>query len=112
MTDNKPDVAKDWQATQGQKSSATRLRLFAALAWLIAIGGEIYGFILVRQHKFDHGNLPLLIGILVGIAIFAIAGNLLWKAANRHDPARASDTARFFFQNQLGAIVTLIASCR
>jgi hypothetical protein len=34
---------------------------------------------------------------------------LLWKAANRHDPARASDTGRFFFQNQLGAIITLIA---
>jgi hypothetical protein len=109
MTDNKPDVTKDWQATQGQKSSATRLRLFAALAWLIAIGGEIYGIILFRQNKFDQGNLPLLIGILVGIAIFAIAGNLLWKAANRHDPARASDTGRFFFQNQLGAIITLIA---
>ncbi|GLS39916.1 hypothetical protein GCM10010869_55130 [Mesorhizobium tianshanense] len=63
----------------------------------------------VYQHKFDHGNLPLLIGILVGIAIFAIAGNLLWKAANRHDPARASETFRFFVQNQLGAIITLIA---
>ncbi|RUZ71591.1 hypothetical protein EN943_33220 [Mesorhizobium sp. M7A.F.Ca.US.006.01.1.1] len=109
MTDNKPDVTKDWQATQGQKSSATRLRLFAALAWIVAIGGEIYGIILFRQNKFDHGNLPLLIGILVGIAIFAIAGNLLWKAANRHDPAHASDPARFFFQNQLGAIITLIA---
>lgn len=109
MTDNKTDVTKDWQATQGQKSSATRLRLFAALAWLIAIGGEIYGIVLFRQNKFDHGNLPLLIGILVGIAVFAIAGNLLWKAANRHDPARASDTGRFFFQNQLGAIITLIA---
>jgi len=59
--------------------------------------------------KFDHGNLPLLIGILVAIAIFAIAGNLMWKAANKHDPARQSDTARFFFQNQLGAIITVIA---
>ncbi|MBZ9795439.1 hypothetical protein [Mesorhizobium sp. ES1-4] len=111
MSDNKPavDVTKDWQATQGQKSAATRLRIFAALAWIIAIGGEIAGIALFYQHKFDHGNLPLLIGLLVGIAIFAIAGNLFWKAANRHDPARASDTARFFFQNQLGAIVTLIA---
>jgi hypothetical protein len=109
MSDNRPDVTKDWQATQGQKSSATRLRMFAALAWIIAIGGEIAGIVLFYQHKFDHGNLPLLIGLLVGIAIFAIAGNLLWKAANRHDPARASDTARFFFQNQLGAIITLIA---
>jgi hypothetical protein len=108
---NKPaaDVTKDWQATQGQKSAATRLRLFAALSWIVAIGGEIAGIVLFYQHKFDHGNLPLLIGLLVGIAIFAIAGNLLWKAANRHDPARASDTFRFFVQNQLGAIVTLIA---
>ena len=111
MTAKKPaeDVTRDWQATQGQKSSATRLRLFALLCWLVAIGGEIAGIYLLYQHKFDHGNMPLLIGLLVGIAIFAIAGNLLWKAANRHDPARESDTARFFFQNQLGAIITLIA---
>jgi hypothetical protein len=113
MSDNKPaadtDVTKDWQATQGQKSSATRLRIFAAIAWIIAIGTEIAGIVLLRQHKFDHGNLPLLIGLLVVIAIFAIGGSLMWKAANRHDPARQSDTVRFFFQNQLGAIITVIA---
>ncbi|ESW82812.1 MULTISPECIES: hypothetical protein [unclassified Mesorhizobium] len=111
MTENKPtvDVTKDWQATQGQKSGATRLRLFAVLSWVIAIGGEIAGIVLLYKHKFDQGNLPLLIGILVGIAIFAIAGSLLWKAANRKDPARESDTFRFFVQNQLGAIITLIA---
>jgi len=113
MSDNKPaeevDVTKEWRATQGQKSAASRLRIFAAIAWIIAIAGEVAGIILLRQHKFDHGNLPLLIGILVGIAIFAIAGSLMWKAANRHDPARQSDTARFFFQNQLGAIITVIA---
>ncbi|MGA3304096.1 MAG: hypothetical protein ABSC72_12520 [Methylovirgula sp.] len=111
MTNKKPtaDVTKDWQATQDQKSSATRLRLFAALCWIVAISGEIAAIYLFYQHKFDHGNMLLLIGFLVGIAVFAIAGNLLWKAANRHDPARESDTARFFFQNQLGAIITLIA---
>ena len=68
------DVTKEWHATHGQQSAATRLRLFAALSWIIAIGGEIVGVVLLYQHKFDHGNLPLLIGILVGIAIFAIAG--------------------------------------
>jgi hypothetical protein len=113
MADEKPsddvDVTKEWRATHGQASAATRLRLFAAVAWIIAIGGEIFGIVMLRQHKFDHGNLPLLIGILVGIAIFAIAGSLLWKAANKQDPARESDKARFFFQNQLGAIITLIA---
>jgi hypothetical protein len=113
MTDGKPsadtDVTSEWRATHEQKSAATRLRLFAAIAWIIAIGGEIAGIVLLLQHKFDHGNLPLLIGILAGIAIFAIAGSLMWKAANRQDPARESDRARFFFQNQLGAIVTVIA---
>ena len=113
MSDNKPveevDVTKEWRAAQGQESAAKRLRIFAVLAWLVAIGGEVAGIVLLYQHKFDNGNLPLLIGILVGIAIFAIAGSLMWKAANRHDPARASEPFKFFVQNQLGAIITLIA---
>jgi hypothetical protein len=103
------DVTKEWRATQGQKSSATRLRLFAALSWVVAIGTEIAGIVLLRQHKFDHGNLPLLIGLLVVIAIFAIAGSLMWKAANKHDPASKSEPIKFFVQNQLGAIITVLA---
>lgn len=97
MTARKPaeDVTRDWLATQSQKSTATALRIFALLCWIVAIGGEIAGIYLLFRHQFDHGNMPLLIGLLVGIAVFAIAGNLLWKAANRHDPARESDTARF-----------------
>jgi hypothetical protein len=113
MADNKPtedvDVTKEWRATHDQKGAATRLRLFAALAWIVAIGGEVAGIVLLRQHKFDHGNLPLLIGILVGIAVFAIAGSLMWKAANKQDPASKSEPARFFVQNQLGAIITVLA---
>ena len=113
MSDNKPDsevdVTKEWRATHDQESAAKRLRIFAALSWIVAIGGEVAGVGLLFRHTFDHGNLPLLIGILVGIAIFAIAGSLMWKAANKHDPARESDKAKFFFQNQLGAIITLIA---
>ena len=113
MPDNKPpeevDVTKEWRATHGQESAATRLRIFAALAWIVAIAGEVAGIVLLLKHKFDHGNLPLLIGILVGIAIFAIAGSLMWKAANKQDPARQSEPFKFFVQNQLGAIITVIA---
>jgi hypothetical protein len=113
MSDNKPiedtDVTKDWRATHGQVSAAKRLRVFAALSWIVAIGGEIAGIVLLFRHTFDHGNLALLIGMLAGIAIFAIAGSLMWKAANKQDPAREADTFKFFVQNQLGAIVTLVA---
>jgi hypothetical protein len=41
--------------------------------------------------------------------VLAIGGSVLWKRANRLDPARKSDKARFFIQNQLGAIITVIA---
>ncbi len=113
MPDNKPaddvDVTREWRATHDQKSAAKRLRIFAAISWIVAIGTEITGIVLLRQHKFDQGNLPLLIGILVVIAVFAIAGSLMWKAANKHDPASKSEPVKFFVQNQLGAIITLIA---
>jgi hypothetical protein len=113
MSDDKPaeqvDVTKAWRATQGQQSAASRLRIFAAIAWIVAIAGEIAGIVLLYRHAFDHGNLALLIGLLVGIAVFAIAGSLMWKAANRHDPASKAEPFKFFVQNQLGAIITLIA---
>ena len=110
MADNKPvDVTKAWQANQGQKGASKRLRIFAVLSWIVAIGGEGAGIYLLREHKFDNGNLPLLIGILVAIAVFAIAGSMMWKAANRHDPASKAEPFRFFVQNQLGVIITLIA---
>ena len=113
MADNKPsedvDVTKAWRASQGQKSAATRLRIFAAIAWVVAIAGEITGIVLLFRHTFDHGNLGLLIGLLVGIAVFAIAGSLMWKAANKSDPASRAEPFKFFVQNQLGAIITLIA---
>jgi hypothetical protein len=50
-----------------------------------------------------------LIGLLVAIAVFAIAGSLMWKSANKHDPASKSEPFKFFVQNQLGAIITVLA---
>ncbi|UUZ61149.1 hypothetical protein [Nocardioides sp. B-3] len=54
-------------------------------------------------------NMVLLIGLLVVIGLLAAGGSLLWKQANRLDPASRRDTVRFFVQNQLGAIITVIA---
>lgn len=113
MTDNKPatevDVTKAWQATLDQKSKAKKLRTFASLSWVVAIGAEIFGIVMLLKNKFDSGNLVLLIGILVAIAVFAIAGSLMWKAANKQDPASREEKFKFFVQNQLGAIITVIA---
>ncbi|MFT4283414.1 MAG: hypothetical protein QM598_01100 [Protaetiibacter sp.] len=50
-----------------------------------------------------------LIVLLVVIAALSITGSILWKKANRLDPASKKDTVRFFVQNQLGAIIAVIA---
>jgi hypothetical protein len=113
MAEEKPgaevDITKAWAATQDQKGAAKKLRIYAALCWAVAIGTEIAGIVMLKKGMFASGNLVLLIGLLVVIAVFAIGGSLLWKNANKHDPASRADGFRFFIQNQLGAIITVIA---
>lgn len=111
MSDEKQtaDITKAWQASQDQKSKAKKLRIFASMSWLVAIGTEVAAVVLLLKDKFNEGNLALLIGLLAVIAVFAIAGSLMWKAANRHDPATKAEAFKFFVQNQLGAIITVIA---
>ena len=76
MTDKKPteetetDVTKAWAATQDQKGKAKKLRMFAGLSWVVAIGTEIAGIVLILKNKFDQGNLALMIGLLIVIAVF------------------------------------------
>ena len=103
------DVTKAWAATQDQKGKAKKLRIFAGLSWLVAIATEVAAIILILKDKFNEGGLALMIGLLVVIAVFAIAGSLMWKKANRHDPASKEEPAKFFIQNQLGVIITVIA---
>ena len=74
---------------------------------MLAIGTEAFAiFYVLKQNPV---NLVLLIILLVVIGALAVGGSLLWKRANRLDPARKSDKVRFFVQNQLGAIITVIA---
>lgn len=96
-----------WTPTPEAKKQATRLRLFAAGLWLLAIAGEAFAIFWVLQQ--DPVNMVLLIISIVVIGALAIGGSLLWKKANRLDPASKKDTVRFFVQNQLGAIITVIA---
>jgi len=103
------DVTKAWQATNDQKAKAKKLRLMAGGSWFVAIGTEIAAIVLLLRDTFNSGGLVLLIGLLVVIAVFAILGSILWKKSNRHDPATKAEPVKFFVQNQLGAIITVIA---
>ncbi|PRB19027.1 hypothetical protein [Microbacterium sp. MYb62] len=124
-----------WVPTPEAQAKATRFRWIAAILWALAIVGEAVGiFWLLRQRVFvgedgtfvrdpdtglleEHGvtaQFPqwafiALLVLLVVIAALSITGSVLWKKANRLDPARRSDKARFFVQNQLGAIIAIVA---
>lgn len=100
-TDAKPFVA----APESKKRAAT-LRLFAALAWIVAIGFEVWAILTLRRPPVS--MLWLIVFIAADLA-FAVAGSLLWKKSNRLDPASEKDGFRFFVQNQLGAIIGVIA---
>lgn len=129
------EPAAGWKPTAAAKSKATTFRWIAAALWAIAIAAEAVGiFWLLRQREYvgedgalvrdpDTGLLQeqgvtaqfpqwafiTLLVLLVVIAALAITGSILWKKANRLDPARKSESLRFFVQNQLGAIIAIVA---
>ncbi len=94
-----------FQASPEAKSKAKQLRIFAFIAWIAAMAGQVYAiFNLISDDK-----LVWLITAIVVILILAITGSTLWKKANRLDPASEKDSTRFFIQNQLGAIMGVLA---
>ncbi|VBB43083.1 conserved membrane hypothetical protein [uncultured Paludibacter sp.] len=96
---------KIFQASEEAKGKASQLRLFAILAWLIAIAGEVFAILKLIHNE----TLVWLIVAIVVILALAILGNVLWKKANRLDPASEANKVSFFFKSQLGAIMSVLA---
>ncbi len=96
---------KIFEATEEAKGKAKQLRMFALLAWFVAIGLEVFAILKLITNE----TLMWLIIVIVAILALSITGSLLWKKANRWNPASEKDKARFFIQNQLGALIAAIA---
>ncbi len=99
--ESKPFVASD-----ESKGRAKSLRLFAIISWIVAIGFEVGAILLLRKPPL---KMVWLIVLIVADLIFAIVGSLLWKKSNRLDPASEKNKVKFFIQNQLGVIISVIA---
>ena len=100
------NVTTSFVASDESKNKAKNFRILAIVAWIIAIGIEVGAILLLRKPPI---NTTLLIVLIVVDLIFAVAGSLLWKKSNRFDPASEKDKLKFFIQNQLGAIIAVIA---
>jgi uncharacterized membrane protein len=96
---------KIFEASGESKAQAKQLRLFAVLAWILAIAGEIFAILKLIHNE----TLTWLIVVIVVILALAVTGSILWKKANRLDPASEKDKVKFFIQNQLGAIMGVLA---
>src|SRR5690625_7250071 len=90
---------KQFVASSEAKGKAKQFRLFAMLAWILAIGGQIFAILKLLNNEM----LTWLIVTLVVILALSITGSQLWKKANRLDPASEQNKTKFFIQNQLGA---------
>jgi hypothetical protein len=102
-------TAKETQtfvASDESKAKAGTLRMFSIVSWIAAIGLEAGAILLLRKPPIQ---MTWLITLIAADLIFAVAGNLMWKQANRFDPASEKEPFRFFVQNQLGAIIAVIA---
>lgn len=97
---------KNIEITSENKAKAKKFRLFSVLSWIVAIGFEIWAIYLLNQPPI---NMTWLIVLIVLDLIFVVIGSLLWKKANRLNPASRKNTIKFFIQNQLGLIISVIA---
>ncbi|MBN2480921.1 MAG: hypothetical protein JXB19_04215 [Bacteroidales bacterium] len=88
------------------KAKSRTLRIIAIISFVVAIGFEIGAILLLRKAPVNTARLIILI---VAALIFALIGSVLWKRSNRLDPASEKDKVKFFIQNQLGAIISIIA---
>lgn len=109
-----------WTASPEAKKSAGTKRVIAWILWIVALILEGVGiwYIVTQLRGTNVDGEPIqqpswflwaLLGLLVVIGILTIVGSQLWKAANQADPASRQDGFRYFVQNQLGAIIPIIA---
>ena len=93
-------------------------RMIALGMWAVAIILELVAIFwllrppfeeLVASQGFPQWRFYLLFGFIAVIGVLAIGGSLLWKQANRLDPASEKEPVKFFIQNQLGAFIALLA---
>ncbi|MBN1790602.1 MAG: hypothetical protein JW830_08910 [Bacteroidales bacterium] len=98
--------ATPFMVTEESKGKARNLRIIAVISWIVAIGAEVLAILVLRKVPV---NTTWLILLIIAALIFAVIGSLLWKKSNRLDPASEKDKVKFFIQNQLGLIISIIA---
>ena len=94
------------------KERATSKRIIAVCLWLVGIFLEVVGILRLKGTINWFSGLSettFLIICLVLDAIAVIIGSQFWKKANHIDPASEKNATKFWIQNNLGSIISVIA---
>ncbi|MDR1610881.1 MAG: hypothetical protein LBS08_05165 [Candidatus Symbiothrix sp.] len=102
---------KTFVPTPENKGKALQSRSIAGILWLLGISAEIGAIlVLLKSAKPIETNTWIwLIALIVVDLVLVIIGSQIWKKANRLDPASEKEPVKFFIQNQLGVIISVIA---
>ncbi len=94
------------------KERATSKRIIAVCLWLVGIFFEVVGILRLKNvigwlPSLSDTTFLIICLILDGIAV--IIGSQFWKKANHIDPASEKNALKFWVQNNLGVIISVIA---
>lgn len=94
------------------KERAKKYRTCAIILWILAIIFEVIGILRLKGVINWLPNMEvmtfLIICIVLDLACF-IPGSLCWKKANHIDPISEKDKTRFWFHNNLGTVLSVLA---
>jgi len=96
----------------GTKEGAKTKRIIAICLWLVGIFFEVIGILRLNGNIEWIPSLSetaFLIICLVLDCIAVVVGSQFWKKANHIDPASEKNKTKFWIQNNLGSIISVVA---
>ncbi|MEG2615434.1 MAG: hypothetical protein RR955_02815 [Raoultibacter sp.] len=91
------------------KKNVLGMRIASAVLWAAAIAFEVLAILIMNGTIYLHSTTAWMIGALVLDLICVVVASQIWKRANHIDPPSKAEKVKFFVQNQLGAIMSIIA---
>jgi len=91
-------------ASPEAKANAKKFRTYAIIGWTVAMIAQVLAIMKLIN---DETLIALIAAIVVILGIAFFSGNF-WKKSNKLDPTSEKNSLRFFFQNQLGAIMGVL----
>lgn len=94
------------------KERATSKRIIAVCLWLVGIFFEVVGILKLKGTINWIPSLDSTIFLIICLVLDCIAvvvGSQFWKKANHIDPASEKNPTKFWIQNNLGSIISVVA---